>query len=98
MKSEQEKAEGIESSHKKSNNSPSIDRSDPFLKETRGFLFLLLHALRKHPRYTTVNGVLYRGIRAHVQTEADPNSPKTKPYAKGKREGVVAFHLHDRGP
>ena len=45
-----------------------------------------MQALRKLPRYTPVNGVLYRGIRAHVQTEADPKSPKTKPYAKGSEK------------
>ena len=45
-----------------------------------------MQALRKLPCYTPVNGVLYRGIRAHVQTEADPNSPKTKPYAAGNEK------------
>ena len=84
--SEKEKAEGIGSPYRKLNNSLSIDRSNASLKKTRGFLLLLLQTLRKLPRYTPVNGVLYRGIRAHIQTEADPNSPKTKPYAKGNEK------------
>ena len=84
--SEKEKAERIESPYRKLNNSLSIDRSNASLKKTRGFLFLLLQALRKLPRYTPVNSVLYRGIRAHVQTEADPKYPKTKPYAAGNEK------------
>ena len=49
-------------------------------------LFVLLAALRKLPRYTPAKGVLYRGIRVHVQTEADPQCPKRLPYAKGNEK------------
>ena len=75
-----------ESPYRKLNNSLSIDRSNASLKKTRGFLFLLLQSLRKLPRYTPVNGVLYRGIRVHVQTEMDPEYPKRKPYAAGNEK------------
>ena len=43
-------------------------------------------ALRKLPRYIPVNGVLYRGIKVHVQTEADPQNPKRLPYAAGNEK------------
>ena len=76
----------LESPYRKLNNSLSIDRSNAGLKKTRGFLFLLLVTLRKLPRYTPVNGVLYRGIRVHVQTEADPDFPRRKPYAAGNEK------------
>ena len=83
---EEQKREGIESPYMKHNNPLSIDRSKTTIKKTRGFLFLLLVTLRKLPRYTPVNGMLYRGIRVHVQTEVDPKSTKTKPYAAGKEK------------
>ena len=73
---EREKYGDFESPYRMLNNSLSIDRSNASLKKTRGFLFLLLQALRKLPRYTPVNGVLYRGIRIHVQTEMDPEYPE----------------------
>ena len=73
--------EGFESPYKKLNKSLSIDRSNRSLKRTRGFLFLLLQALRKLPRHTPDNYVLYRGMEAHVQTEADPEYPGRLPYA-----------------
>ena len=88
---EKNNCEGLESPYKKLNNSLSIGRNNGSLKKTRGFLFLLLQALRKLPRYTPAKGVLHRGIRAHVQTEADPNSPKTKPYATGNEKTWWAF-------
>ena len=75
-----------ESPYRKLNNSLSIDRNNRSLKKTRGFLFLLLQALRKLPHYTPVNGVLYRGIRAHIQTEADPEFPNRNPYAAGNEK------------
>ena len=50
-----------------------------------------MQALRKFPRYTPVNGVLYRGIRAHVQTEIDSKNPKTKPYTKGNEKTWWTF-------
>ena len=86
-----DKAKGIESPYRKLNGSLSSNRNNTSLKKTRGFLFLLLQALRKLPRYTPVNGVLYRGIRAHVQIEVDPKSPKTKPYAAGNEKTWWAF-------
>ena len=78
--------EGIGSPYRKLNNSLSIDRSNASLKKTRDFLFLLLHSLRKLPRYSPINGVLYRGIRVHVQTEVSPEFPNMKPYAPGNEK------------
>ena len=89
--SKKEKCEGIESPYRMLNNSVSVNRDNKSLKKTRGFLFLLLQALRKLPRYTSVNGVLYRGIKAHVQTEMDPEYPKRKPYAAGNEKMLWAF-------
>ena len=83
--------EGLTSPYRMLNDSLSIDRSNASLKKTRGFLFLLLQSLRKLPHYTPANGVLYRGIRVHVQTEMDPNSPKTKPYAAGNEKTWWTF-------
>ena len=80
-----------ESPHKKLNNSLSVDRSSAALKKTRGFLFLLLQALRKLPRFVPESHTLYRGIRAHVQTEPDPEFPDRKPYAAGNKKTWWAF-------
>ena len=60
-----------ESPYRELNNSLSVDRSNAALKKTRGFLFLLLQALRKLPRFVPEDHTLYRGLMAHVQTEAD---------------------------
>ena len=81
--SDEERASGAESPYRLLNRSLSVDRSNSALKKTRGFLFLLLQSLRKLPRYTPANGVLYRGIRVLVQTEADPAAPRRRPYAAG---------------
>ena len=81
----------IESPYRKLNNSLSTNRSNASLRKTRGFIFLLLQALRKLPRYTPANGMLYRGIRVHVQTEVDPEFPNRKPYAAGKEKTWWTF-------
>ena len=65
------------------NQSLSIDRSNASLKKTRGFLFLLLQALRKLPRFSPAKHTLYRGIKKHVQTEHDPEFPSRQSYAPG---------------
>ena len=51
------------SPYRKLNNSLSVDRSNAALKKTCGFLFLLLQALRKLPRFVPENHTLYRGLR-----------------------------------
>ena len=92
-----ENERGFESPYRKLNNSLSVDRSSASLKKTCAFLFLLLSALRRLPRYTPVKGVLYRGIRKHVQTEVTRKTSRDS-LRKEKRQGVVDVHLHDRGP
>ena len=81
------------SPYKMLNNSLSVDRSSSSIKITRGFLFLLLRAMRKLPRFVPDNHTLYRGIKVHVQTEEDPEFPDRKPYALGSLKiwwGVVS--------
>ena len=73
------------------NKSLSVDRSNAALKKTRGFLFLLLQALRKLPRFIPENHILYRGLREFVQTEVDPKFPERKPYAAGNEKTWWAF-------
>ena len=80
-----------ESPYRKLNNSLSVNRNNKSLKKTRGFLFLLLQALRKLPRFVPENHTLYRGLQAHVQTEADPKFPERKPYAAGNEKTWWAF-------
>ena len=58
-----------ESPYRKLNNSLSVNRSNVALKKTRGFLFLLLQALRKLPHFVPENHTLYRGLRARVKTD-----------------------------
>ena len=73
------------------NNSLSVDRNNAALKKTRGILFLLLQALRKLPRFVPESHTLYRGLKIHVQTEADPEFPERKPYATGNEKTWWAF-------
>ena len=80
-----------ESPYRKLNNSLSVDRSNAALKKTRGFLFLLLQALRKLPRFVPEDHILYRGLRTLVQTEPDPEFPERKPYAAGNEKTWWAF-------
>lgn len=61
---------------RKLNNSLSVDRSAAAIRKTRAFLFLLLQALRKLPRYVPEDYVLYRWIRAPVKTEKGSAPPK----------------------
>ena len=68
-----------------------MDRRSNALKKTRGFLFLLLQALRRLPRFVPENHMLYRGMRAHVQIEADPELPERKLYATGNEKTWWAF-------
>ena len=75
--------EKTESPYRVLNSSLSVDRRSTALKKTRGFLFLLLQALRKLPRHIPVSHTLYRGLRMHVQTVPDPEFPERKPYAAG---------------
>ena len=80
-----------ESPYRILNNSLSVDRSNAALKKTRGFLFLLLQALRKLPRFVPESHTLYRGIRVHVQTKPDPEFPERKPYTAGNEKTWWAF-------
>ena len=80
-----------ENPYRKLNNSLSVDRSNAALKKIRGFLFLLLQALRKLPRFDPENHTLYRGLRAYVQTEADPEFPERKLYAAGNEKTWWTF-------
>ena len=73
------------------NLSLSVNRSSTTLKKTRGFLFLLLSSLRKLPRFVPESRILYRGIRALVQTEYDWRFPDRKPYAAGNEKTWWAF-------
>ena len=80
-----------ESPYRKLNNSLSVNRGNAALKKTRGFLFLLLQALRKLPRFIPESHALYRGLRVLVQTEIDPEFPERKPYAAGNEKTWWAF-------
>ena len=86
-----ERFSGLENIYRKLNKSLSVDRSNAALKKTRGFLFLLLQTLRKLPRFVPENHTLYRGLRAHVQTEEDSEFPERKPYAAGNEKTWWAF-------
>ena len=88
---DKERFGAIESPYKILNNSLSVDRSNAALKKTRGLLFLLLQALRKLPRFVPEDNTLYIGLRAHVQTEPDPEFPGRKPYAAGNKKTWWAF-------
>ena len=82
----------LESPYRKLNDSLSVDRSNATLKKTRGFLFLLLSALRKLPRYAPVSNVLYRGIKTQIQTEVDQQNPKRLPYTAGNEKVWWSFN------
>ena len=65
-----------ESPYKKLNKSLSVDRSSATLKKTRGFLFLLLQALRKLPHFVPESHTLYRGSRHMFRQSLTQNSQK----------------------
>lgn len=76
----------IESPCKMLNNSLCVDRSNPVLRKTNCFLFLLLQALRKLPRHVPDNHFLYKGVRARVDTESTPKLSGMIPYAVGNEK------------
>ena len=88
---DKERFGNAESPYRILNDSLSVNRRKGGIKKIRGFLFLLLQALRKLPRYIPKNHTLYRGIRTRVQTEVDPNFPERRPYAAGNEKTWWAF-------
>ena len=79
----EEAPSNIESPYRVLNNSLTVSRRSASIKKVRGFLFLLLQALRKLPRFTPESHALYRGISVYIQTEFDPKFPKRLPYGAG---------------